>query len=446
MFSFSCYLVSLCAVLVCVEASIAPQHLYLNSEASGKGEPLVVVENVLPDTLLNELLKHGEASLIQQSFSGASERWTPIGTQPVDLLEQAVLEIAAVDLEHILSPNLAKKVGGIAWRLNAALSDTPYAWHFDCDEGTSYAEPGVRLIHPLLSTVTYLSNSGGPTVLLNFTVPDFQHVSTHPPRSGFVSMPQVNKHVAFDPRLLHGVVPQMAFEQNGARIVLGMNFWEVQTMETMMQQHSQRMLLGPPLFSKDMLRVESPRVLPWGASADHDNGRLRITRLQPLGNERHCSHALETPVWVDEHADDEDAKWNRNAQLTHQVQQMRMISGQQLQLFLRFPSGKFLELESASRGHTIHFNLGCEDVMLQDNREQFDDDFSAFKNRESYRLWQARSIAQEMLTTRCSLFEPTEESMNPADAALYCKTLSSKGAWSNLLDTLRSFSARLQEL
>jgi hypothetical protein len=65
---------------------------------------------------------------------------------------------------------------------------------------------------PLLSTVTYLSAVGGPTLVLNQTVRAGQKVNPVP-SSAFLVFPRENKHVVFDGRLFHGVVGSLARER-----------------------------------------------------------------------------------------------------------------------------------------------------------------------------------------------------------------------------------------
>ena len=77
--------------------------------------------------------------------------------------------------------------------------------HFDADYGLEDQAPGLML-HPRIATITYLSNVGAPTLVLN-------RRSSHPSkveelggeiRRGWLSGPRLGKHVAFDGRLLHG--------------------------------------------------------------------------------------------------------------------------------------------------------------------------------------------------------------------------------------------------
>ena len=79
--------------------------------------------------------------------------------------------------------------------------------HFDADYGLEDMLPS--LIHPHISTITYLSDVGVPTLILDKTSPppeDAEHKKTlgGSISKGFLSYPKFGKHVAFDGRLLHG--------------------------------------------------------------------------------------------------------------------------------------------------------------------------------------------------------------------------------------------------
>lgn len=80
-------------------------------------------------------------------------------------------------------------------------------WHFDADYGLEDQAPNL-LLHPRLATVTYLTNHGAPTVVLDVKSPPPQN-KTKSSLGGdvctaWVSTPKKGKHLAFDGRLLHG--------------------------------------------------------------------------------------------------------------------------------------------------------------------------------------------------------------------------------------------------
>jgi hypothetical protein len=98
--------------------------------------------------------------------------------------------------------------------------------------------------YPLVSTVLYLGEEGGPTLVLNQTEDeanqpeqgDNSKGSQHLPEIpdfAFLVHPQSNRHIQFDGRLYHGVVgqlarqhsPQMATARTRTRYTLLVNWW-----------------------------------------------------------------------------------------------------------------------------------------------------------------------------------------------------------------------------
>jgi len=88
---------------------------------------------------------------------------------------------------------------------------TSISFHWDKDEDLRVATGGL-FIHPHLSTVTYLTSCGAPTVILNSKVGNIQtgepnlhrHIDT-----AFISWPCRGKHLVFDGALLHGVPSEL---------------------------------------------------------------------------------------------------------------------------------------------------------------------------------------------------------------------------------------------
>eukprot|EP00962_Isochrysis_galbana_P037497 scaffold13153_cov103-Isochrysis_galbana.AAC.2 len=86
-------------------------------------------------------------------------------------------------------------------------TNEPIPFHWDVDE---YCQDALGIsLPPPLSTVTYLSDSGAPTLLLGVHTPRGYRVQTvyGPFGSATLSYPRIGKHLAFDGRLLHGAVP-----------------------------------------------------------------------------------------------------------------------------------------------------------------------------------------------------------------------------------------------
>lgn len=110
----------------------------------------------------------------------------------------------------------------------------PINWHWDKDEQLRDAH-GV-VVHPLLSTVTYLTTGGAPTVLFDIRVGTDGELEV--PKRGeggvrrvaaLVSHPRASKMLVFNGRLLHGCPPELAEPSDDAdsaeRLTLLINIW-----------------------------------------------------------------------------------------------------------------------------------------------------------------------------------------------------------------------------
>lgn len=79
--------------------------------------------------------------------------------------------------------------------------------HFDADYGLEDQAPDL-LLHPRIASVTYLSDTGAPTVILDKRSPPPDDTEKIKLSGGvdkaWISHPKVGKHICFDGRLLHG--------------------------------------------------------------------------------------------------------------------------------------------------------------------------------------------------------------------------------------------------
>lgn len=86
------------------------------------------------------------------------------------------------------------------------LSKTGISFHWDKDEDLRLLMGGTTYLHPHLSTVTYLTDLGSPTLAFSNRVQALTGEWIDPPDSGidgFVSWPKTGKHFSFDGRFLH---------------------------------------------------------------------------------------------------------------------------------------------------------------------------------------------------------------------------------------------------
>lgn len=145
-----------------------------------------------------------EASAGSGEYSGGDTNWFPVDATPRCLLEQLV---QAIFRSHAgdgggFDPSNA---GAEWWTLSIDPEDD-IGLHFDKDYGTE-ADTGENAT-PSVATVTYLSDEGAPTIVLDQPCParvgDPLDDGTAPIRAGWLSFPKPGKHVRFDGRLLHG--------------------------------------------------------------------------------------------------------------------------------------------------------------------------------------------------------------------------------------------------
>jgi hypothetical protein len=101
---------------------------------------------------------------------------------------------------------------------------------FHCDKDEDLVDSAGVNVHPHLSTVTYLTSCGAPTVLLDKTA-GVQYDDTSVLYGGidtaFVSQPRLGKHLVFDGRWLHGAPSALAnqVDVGARRITFLANIW-----------------------------------------------------------------------------------------------------------------------------------------------------------------------------------------------------------------------------
>lgn len=132
-------------------------------------------------------------------------------------MEDLALRILAMHTGKLPHALLA----GAEWWANVSRSDTmdrvdgygDIGFHFDKDEAI-YGTHGL-IIHPLLSTVTYLSDDGAPTVVLPMgrITPTGEYTVDKLPEA-IVVPPRVGRHVCFDGRWTILACPPVPLESS----------------------------------------------------------------------------------------------------------------------------------------------------------------------------------------------------------------------------------------
>ncbi len=102
---------------------------------------------------------------------------------------------------------------GAEWWFRATTADTGFPFHFDRDEGIRST-----IVSPDLASILYLSNAGGPTVILDATPSQ-----TAAPKAGIAVHPRPGRFGMFPGTLLHGVLPTRP--GRWPRVTMLVNWW-----------------------------------------------------------------------------------------------------------------------------------------------------------------------------------------------------------------------------
>ena len=102
---------------------------------------------------------------------------------------------------------------GAEWWLRATTTDTGFPFHFDRDEGIRSS-----IVSPGLASILYLSNAGGPTVIVDAT-PSRRTA----PNAAIAVYPRPGRFAMFPGMLLHGVLPTRP--GRWPRVTMLVNWW-----------------------------------------------------------------------------------------------------------------------------------------------------------------------------------------------------------------------------
>jgi len=199
-------------------------------------------EGVSNEKWLDQLREDCEAAFTaraaqQGAYSSGETFWVPSNTEkPKTTLEALALEIYRLHAGHC---DVDPETSGAEWWTLVVDEDDDVAWHWDRDYGLE-GDTGFRL-HPHIGSVTYLSNIGAPTLILEAAEdPERtpQEQSPLHPKKAHWSCPSAGKHVSFDGRHLHAAPLNLASEAHrgvapieesgkwkGKRITFLVNIW-----------------------------------------------------------------------------------------------------------------------------------------------------------------------------------------------------------------------------
>lgn len=173
----------------------------------------------LSDEVLDNLLFDAEicdCALLPRTF------WVNAGDEPRCSLEKLALQVFG---EHVPpGVRIDKENSGVEWWVQIRPSPpagrysmlgcgddggdetarSGITWHFDKDEDLRVMMDGSMWVHPHLSTVTYLTSIGAPTMVVEKRVDlSGQILNETSSVCGSVSWPRKGKHLVFDGRFLH---------------------------------------------------------------------------------------------------------------------------------------------------------------------------------------------------------------------------------------------------
>ena len=207
-----------------------------------------VAENALSRETADDLVKDCEAAFVGDSF------WLGVDAQPRCALEHLARAVFVAHAGTCASQFDASETGAEWWvqlrkdtDRDTSHTENPFnplapddrndpagvSFHWDKDESL-VDDYGVN-VHPAISTVTYVTNAGAPTLVCEKTAPvmyedadGFRGVV----RKAVLSHPETGKHLSFDGRMLHGAPRELARtcldadeQSNSVRVSFLVNVW-----------------------------------------------------------------------------------------------------------------------------------------------------------------------------------------------------------------------------
>jgi hypothetical protein len=149
-----------------------------------------------------------------QAYSAGQTYFCPCQMKPRCALEDLALRIFRIHVFGLDGMYTPEESGAEWWTLvlddDEILEDDEgdeIGMHFDADYGLEEQVPDL-LLHPRLATVTYLSDAGAPTLVLEKRSPSHTDKEKDALKGdvekGWLCHPQIGTHLCFDGRFLHG--------------------------------------------------------------------------------------------------------------------------------------------------------------------------------------------------------------------------------------------------
>jgi len=165
------------------------------------------IDNAVPAQVIGELRAQIiESQTRRPKSSDGGTYWYSLDTPARLLFEQVI--------QHLRSfvPRGHEFIGA-EWWFRATTTDTGCPFHFDRDEGIRSS-----IVSPGLASILYLSNAGGPTVIL-----DAAPSRRAAPNAGIAVYPRPGRFGMFPGTLLHGVLPGRP--GRWPRVTMLVNWW-----------------------------------------------------------------------------------------------------------------------------------------------------------------------------------------------------------------------------
>ena len=352
-------------------------------------------------TLEDALRYHQHYDIQQRHDNMQQEEEAPMIEK--DLFEQVILNIAKHDLIHVLPKFVSKHVKGVSWRiLISTTGHNHQSCHFDSDEATDYAVKEVPFINPLLSTVTYLSDCGEPTIIFETSQLSNNGTIYHP-TNAYVSMPKMNKHLAFDSRLFHGSTgPLYVGKEGDLRIAIGTNFHTQRSLETIYSKRHRMM----KQYVHRPLEVRYDKAAP---PIDMSDRRTTTQQLQ---------HQPIIKPWNVNNNMDFSASWTSfYIQTNHQGRSyFASDKYKRSNITMRLPIDWIQSQEEKEPGFTVGFTLKRGDFNVSHDKDEM------YRSKPKNRNKESQTVARDMLKKRCEIFSNDLLSMNPPLNTNFCSS------------------------
>jgi hypothetical protein len=182
-----------------------------NIQSSKVHQLVSVIDNAIPSAVFNQLsletnLVAAWSNNLQAKFLHHKKQtyWLPLSStrqpRPRSYIELAIIMLRRyVDVNNTILSSRGmhtKSIRGAEWWVQKVGPNQDIEFHYDKDEAVASLEN--RMEFPALSTVTYIHDCGGPTVVFNMTT-DSTGNTNNPeiPESGNFVFPKKNRHFQF---------------------------------------------------------------------------------------------------------------------------------------------------------------------------------------------------------------------------------------------------------